>query len=128
MNGIYINCRAYPFITWILSGAKLYETRTRNTLRALVGQRVALIETGTGRAPTVRGYATITGAERVEYSDTQARKAARILGTTYDILPGRAKIFYRLTDVQLCAPYPVPADRVNHGRAWTTYTTTETEG
>lgn len=127
MNGIYINCRLYPFIAWILSGAKLYETRTRNTLRALVGQRVALIETGTGHTPTVKGYATITGAERVEYSNTQARKAARILETSYDIRPDRAKIFYRLADVQPCTPYPVPSDRVNHGRAWTTYTTPETE-
>lgn len=122
MNGMYINCRAWPFIAWILSGAKLYETRTRNTLRALVGQRVALIETGTGHTPTVRGYATIASAERVEYSDTEARKAARILGTSYDIRPDGAKVFYLLADVQPCTPYPVPADRVNHGRAWTTYT------
>lgn len=122
MNGIYINCRLYPFIAWILSGWKPYETRTRNTLRALVCQRVALIETGTGRTPTVRGYATIASAERVEYSDTEARKAARILDTTYDIRPDGAKIFYLLTDVTPCKPYPVPADRVNHGRARTTYT------
>lgn len=122
MSGIYINCRVYPFIAWILSGVKLYETRTRNTLRALIGQRVALIETGTGHAPTVRGYATIASAERIEHSDTEARKAARILGTSYDIRPGGAKVFYKLEDVQPCTPYPVPADRVNHGRSWTTYT------
>lgn len=26
--GVYINCKLYPFIVWILSGWKLFETRT----------------------------------------------------------------------------------------------------
>ena len=121
MTGIYINCRALPFVALILAGLKPWETRTRNMLGALCGQRVALIETGRGPA-MVRGYATITRAERISYNDTSARRAAQILGTSYDIQPEGAKWFYRLENVEKCQPYPVPANRINHGRAWTEFT------
>ena len=124
MPGIYINCSILPFITWILAGRKRYETRTRNMLRALVGQRVALIETGNGPA-MVRGYATICAPEYVPYDHVQARQRAKILGTPYDIPEGGRKVFYYLTDIKKCTPYPVPADRINHGRAWTEFTTTK---
>ena len=119
--GIYINCVSFPFIAWILSGAKLYETRTRNTLRTLIGQRVFLIATGKG-APMITGSAIITGAELVPYSDRRKRARAKITGTTYDVKPGGAKWFYKLEDVQpMTAPIPVPAQRENHGRAWTSW-------
>lgn len=119
--GIYVNCARFPFIVWILSGLKPYETRTRNTLRALISQRVFLIETGNGR-PMITGSAIITGAELVPYADRRKRNRAQITGTPYDVKPGGAKWFYRLADVQpLPAPIPLPATRENHGRSWTAW-------
>lgn len=120
MYGIYINCSRAPFVSLILARVKSYETRPRDMLRALIGERVAIIETGRGPA-TIKGYATITRAETVGYSNARARKAAQIIGTPYDVRPGGKKVFYSLTDVEAVAPYPVPADHVNHGRSYTEF-------
>lgn len=121
MYGIYINCSHAQFIDWILSSAKPYETRKRNTLRNLIGKRIALIETGKGPA-MIRGFATISGVERISFDNIDARKSARIFRTAYDIQPDGAKWFFKLSDVQKVDPFPAPADRVNHGRAWTEFT------
>ena len=119
--GIYINCRRAQFVEWILSRAKPYETRARDMLGQLVGQRVFLIETGHGE-PRVKGAATITRAQKIPYSDTVMRARAKINGTPYDIQPGGAKWFYELSDVERFQdPFPVPAARENHGRSWTAW-------
>ena len=120
MYGVYINCRQQRFVDWILSGAKQDETRTRDVLRALVGQRVWLIETGRG-APVVRGSALVESSRRVPYADEAARRAAGIHGTPYDIPRGGEKVFYHLVDVRPVAHFPVPAARVNHGRSYTEF-------
>ena len=126
MYGVYINCDGPEFIDLILSRRKLYETRGRNMLQRLLGHRVALIETRRGRRPLVRGYATIASAELVpddgSLSATVHRMQAAIYRTPYDIPPGGKKWFYLLKDVTRCAPYPVPAEHENHGRAWTVWT------
>lgn len=118
MFGIYINCANAPFVGAILAHRKTDETRTRDVFRAILGERIALIETGTGPAPMVRGYATLTSARRVSFDDVDARRTAAILGTPYDITPGGTKIFYHLDAVRACIPYPVPADRISHGRSY----------
>jgi len=120
MYGIYINCRKYPFIRWILSGRKISETRACDVLRNLVGKRVYLIETGRG-VPMVRGIATITESARIPFSDVSARRSACIIGTDYDIQQGGEKVFYRLRDVKPVRPFPVPSSRVNHGRSFTEF-------
>ena len=121
MNGIYINCQDLPFIAWILAGLKRDETRTRDMLRAIIGQRVALIETGTCPVPMIRGYATIGTPRRVSFDDIDARRAAQILGTPYDIKPGSAKVFYPLLHVRPCKPHPLPTEHTNHGRSYTEF-------
>lgn len=121
MYGVYINCKRFQFVSRILSGDKLHETRSRNMLKPLVGQSVYLIETGTGSVPLVRGIARIASAVSVPFSDVAARRSACIYGTPYDIAPGRSKWFYRLVDVRTVTPFPVPADRINHGRAYTEF-------
>lgn len=118
---VYINCRLIPFLDLILSGMKAYETRSRDMLRSLVGQRVYLIETGTGPVPMVRASAVIASSRVVSFSDVAARQAACIAGTPYDIRPDGTKVFYRLEDVQPVAPFPVPACRINHGRSYTEF-------
>lgn len=121
MYAVYINCRLIPFLDLILSGMKAYETRSRDMLRSLVGQRVYLVETGTGPVPMVRASAVIASARSVPFSDVVARRSACIAGTSYDIKPGGTKVFYRLMDVQPVAPFPVPACRINHGRSYTEF-------
>lgn len=122
MYGIYINCKEYPFIDWIISGSKLYETRTKDTLSKLVGKRVFLIETGKHSVPVVRAVAKIAWSDRCSYSDVIARKQARIKDTKYDIKPGSEKVFYFLMSVHpVYNPFPVPASRVNHGRSYTEF-------
>ena len=56
---VFINCRRHPFVEQILSRRKPFETRTRNTLRRFLGERILLAETGRG-APLVRGSAVVT--------------------------------------------------------------------
>ena len=119
MYGIYFNCKHDPFIALILLRLKRDETRTRNTFRAIIGERVALIESGkNGRPAIIRGYATIGTPRRVSYDNTRARKSARILGTQYDIKPGSTKIFYPMINPRSCKPYVLPADHTNHGRSY----------
>ena len=118
--GFYINTSRAPFVVQIFSGAKLYETRTRNMLRSLIGKTVCIIETGHGH-PIIVGRATISGAELVPYSDSAKRRQARIIGTPYDIKPDGAKWFYKLDNVERLTPSPLPVTRENHGRSWTAW-------
>ena len=59
---LFINCLRERFVDWIIGGLKLYETRTRNTLKKLLdtylGERILIAETGRGD-PLVRCSAVI---------------------------------------------------------------------
>ena len=120
MFGIYINCRSVPFVDMILSGEKVFETRSRDMLRPLVGRMVYLIETGKG-VPMVKGTARIDYSFPVTRFFKRLRQDACIVGTAYDVKPGQMKIFYRLSDVRPVQPFPVPANKVNHGRSYTEF-------
>lgn len=121
---VFINCRRHPFLDQIISGRKSFETRTRDMLRSLVGQRVLLAETGRGR-PVVRCSALI------EYSCVARSRAAWETvrnaccipeGSVYDWQPDtKIKHLYWITDV---VPVPVPftpPEGVRHGRVWMEY-------
>lgn len=120
---VFINCSKYPFIAWIMATLKLYETRTRNTLKQLVGQTVYLAETGRGK-PVVKCLVTITAVEvirtRTQYNSL--RKLARIVrGSDYDWKrETKVKYFYKLENVQ---PVPefIPPEGIRHGRVWMEY-------
>lgn len=118
--GFYINTARAPFTAQIFSGAKLYETRTRNMLRSLIGKTVHIIETGRGK-PMIVGRATISGAELVPYSNQEKRHQAQIIGTSYDIKPDGAKWFYKLDNVERLTPSTLPVTRENHGRSWASW-------
>lgn len=122
---VFINCRVAPFIDLIMRMLKLYETRTRDTLRSVVGQRVLLAETGRGRRPLVRCSAVIGQPVIVRSrSDWRRfRKACRIApGSTYDWQPGtNVKYLYPLLDVVPLDPFTPPED-TRHGRVWMEYT------
>lgn len=104
MKGVNINCKGQDFVEEILSHLKTIETRNRDTLKSLVGQRIGLIRTGCGKA-MLMGYATISG--KVIYDSTEAFRADyqkhRVRpGSTYDIRD--RKYGYILTNVVRCEP------------------------
>ena len=116
---VFINCARFPFIDWILSGRKIYETRTRDTLRRFIGQTVYLAETGRG-APVVRAMATIESVlivrSRREYN--QLRKSTAVpSGSSYDWTDDtKKKCLYKLVNVVPVSPF-VPSGQ-RHGRVW----------
>lgn len=119
--GIYINCKDIPFVDLILLGMKPYETRTRNTLKKLIGHTVYIIETGTSSVPVVKGIATIKRVFKMDYNSEAFRYSACIEDTPYDIKPNGTKFFYHLTNVKKIEPFKVPDNRINHGRSYTEF-------
>ena len=120
---VFINCNLYPFIAWILSGKKQYETRNRNTLKNLVGMTVYLAETGRNHRPIVKAKATITEVltirTRTEYNSFRSRTQIK-KGSVFD-WNGKTKVkyLYKLSNVQ-----PVPEfmpEGIRHGRTWMEY-------
>lgn len=119
MKAIYINCKEKDYLKLIFDGQKLWETRSKRMLASLLGEVVALIRTGCDE-PMVVGYATVT-EERYVKPDSVLWASAALDGQTRyrSSRPDGGKWFYRLRQVVPCKPYPVPTDRINHGRAWT---------
>ena len=98
--GININDKRSPWTDLILSGQKTIETRASKSLHPYVGKRVALIQTGKGKAKIV-GLATI--GEPIHYDTIEAFRADvnkhRVNPDTgYDI--ETTKYGYPLKDVQ----------------------------
>lgn len=121
---IFINCDASPFLDDIISLRKPWETRTRNTLRALIGQRVLLAETGRKHRPLVRCSAVL-GEPLVIYSWEEWEKYRSSCcipaGSRYDWQPTtKAKYLYPLYDVTSCSPF-TPPEGVRHGYVWMEY-------
>ena len=117
---VFINCSVFPFVYAIMCGLKLYETRTKNTLKSLVGKRVLIAETGHGK-PVVKCFATIESVICIDNYKTwtQYRKNCCIkYRSCYDWKHGtKRKYLYLLTDVQ---PVPefIPPEDIRHGRTW----------
>ena len=61
MYGIYVNENGCtPYAELIVKGIKTIETRSRDMLKPLVGERVAIVRTHRNKKPMVIGYATIS--------------------------------------------------------------------
>lgn len=120
---LFINCALFPFVEWIISGAKLYETRARNTLKRLVGQPVYIAETGHGE-PVIKCLATISGVEviRTRFDFEKLRDLAMIApGCKYDWADGTTvKYFYKIENV-FPVPNFIPPEGTRHGRTWMEY-------
>lgn len=121
---VFINCSGYDFITDIITGKKLYETRTKNTLQGLIGKRVFLCETGKGKR-LVRCAATIKEVVTIKDKDTwnMYRDCLSIKpGTEYDWKDDtKVKYLYRLTEVvKLPVPFE-PGKGKMHGRSFMEY-------
>lgn len=110
-KGVNINDKRQAFTDQILSLSKDIETRNSNSLRSLIGKRVALIKTGCGKAHIV-GLATITGVKVYKSLREFRKDYHRHLvgpGSKYDIRPDGVKYGYILEDVERCDPIPVMA-------------------
>lgn len=117
MYGIFINDHSFPYTQEILLQHKTIETRTRNTLKKLIGKRVAIIRTGKGK-PQIVGYVTIAKAAfcPADLFDSFRNKTLIPCGDPYDSKAG--KWFYYLENAEKCTPYPIPENAVRHGRVW----------
>lgn len=118
---VFINCSQFPFIDWILSGLKVYETRNRNTLKQFIGKQVFLCETGR-KQKVVKCKATIKAVVKVEslrYYEKFRSECCVKPGTTYDFT-GKTKYLYLLTDI---VPIPefIPEEGKRHGFTWMEY-------
>ena len=122
---IFINCKSAPFVDDIIHGRKTYETRTRNTLGRLIGERVLLAETGNG-IPFVKCSAVIDKVVTVhnkELWDYMRKYLHSVpVGNEYDWKPEtKIKWLYHLTDVHPVDPFRLPSSAVRHGRVWAEY-------
>lgn len=120
---LFINCNLFPFISWIMAGLKLYETRNRNTLKSIIGKRVYIAETGKNRRPVIRCIASIGNPIVIDSmkdfnryrSQTKIKK-----GSCFDFIPGRKKYLYPVSNVVKVNPFPLPDNAVYHGRIYAT--------
>lgn len=117
---LFINCHSVPFVDSIIQLSKLFETRTRNTLKNLVGKRVYIAETGRGK-PVCRCTAIIGQPIRTEFREewNQYRNQLGIPeGSAYDCADTtKVKYLYPLFDVRACVPFS-PEEGKRHGRVW----------
>jgi len=131
MIGIYIaNNRMTRYADLCARGYKRDETRNRDTLGKLVGQRVEIIRTGTKLGggkykPEIIGCVTITGKRfctREEFRTMENYNRHLIPpGSLYDCT-GKGKWCYSLGDPVLYdEPKPLPENRIMHGRVWCEY-------
>ena len=120
---VFINCSDVPYVDKILSGEKLYETRSRNTLGQLVGKRVMIAETGHGK-PVVRCTARIGTSHKITNPnvydlfrpDTCVPEGSKH-DWTHDT---KSKWFYLLKNVSPVTPF-IPKEGPRHGRIWMEY-------
>lgn len=103
----------------IVRGYKPWETRTKNMLSQLIGERVAVVRTRRGKTPTVIGYVTVRDSRHFngKYLDENRDKTLIPKGSKYDV-NGWAKWVYILEDPEPCEPYPLPENAIRHGRSW----------
>lgn len=123
MYGIFVNENGkVPYARAIVQGYKPIETRSRNMLKQLVGERVAIIRTKRGKKPTIVGYARIKEAvfhakEQMDY----IRNLTLIpVGSKYDST-SRGKWCYVMAEAEECEPYELPQNAVRHGRSYTEF-------
>ena len=124
MKAMFVNEDGVPYAQLIVTGKKLIETRTKNMLLPLVGERVAIVSTHKGKKPMVVGYANVQNYSfcPITLLECWRRETMIPKGSTYDNLGKRngkqGKWFYELYKAEPCKPYPLPTSAVRHGRSW----------
>ena len=122
MKAMFVNQLSHQGVKYadaIADGIKPVETRSRNMLQALVGERVAIVRTMRGKAPTVMGYVTVCSATFKPWEWMDANRDLTLIpsGSKYDCT-GRGEWCYFLRDAERCDPFPLPPSAIRHGRSW----------
>lgn len=117
LSAIYVHqTRAIPYADAIVKGYKTIETRTRNTLKRFVGQRVLIIRTVSGRWPEVVGSVRIvSGTHRSQaWLEEQRNQTLIPPGSKYDS-GVQGKWCYGLADpIRYAVPVPLSNFRITH--------------
>lgn len=118
---LFINCSSVPFVQLIMNRTKVYETRSRNMLRSLVGKRVMIAATGKGK-PLVMCSAMICNSFPVQshYEWEMFRDYTCVpVGSVYDWTDKtKVKWLYELSDIRPVRFPFHPEDGKRHGRVW----------
>lgn len=118
-----INSASAPFMADIGDLLKRLETRSRNMLRSLVGQRVILAETRQGGylamyTVVIRSARPVRSRE--EWDDLRPLHRVPV-GNPFDWQEGdRVRWVYELSGLRRLQPFLVPEGR-RHGRTWMEY-------
>lgn len=124
MKAMFINENTVPYALLITGGKKSIETRTKNMLLPLVGERVAIVSTKHGCKPLVVGYVNVDDYCfcPVNLLNMWRKETMIPVGDVYDNLGKRdgvrGKWFYMLSNAEACAPYILPETAIRHGRSW----------
>ena len=118
---VWINSSSAPFMDDIGALLKRLETRNRNMLGFLVGQRVILAESKNGQR--LARYSVVIRSARQVFSRKEwdaLRPLHRVpVGNQYDWKPGtKVKYLYELSDLRRIRPFRVP-EGVPRGRTGT---------
>lgn len=120
---VFINCKEIPFVDLIMQGKKIFETRNRNTLGALVGRRVLIAETGHGK-PIVRCSAEFynpTVVHEKQWWEWFRESTCVTNGSKHDWNDNtKCKWLYPIGYVEPVYPFVVPEGK-RHGRVWMEY-------
>ena len=120
MIGIFVNSDGpVKYAREIVNKRKPIETRSRNTLKRLIGQTVQIIETGKGKRPMIIGQAKISKAVFVAAADFDKYRELTLIpaGGPFDC-KGKGKWFYYLENAKPCKPYAMPENAIRHGYTW----------
>jgi len=102
----------------IVEARKIIETRNRNTLKNLVGERVAIVRTRHGK-PMIIGYVDIVSVsfcDEERFPEYFTQHFVPYFSKYY--VKSKGKYFYHLANAEKCIPYPLPENAVRHGRVW----------
>lgn len=106
MFAVYVNNPGcIPYADAIVGGYKPIETRTRDMLGKLVGERVAIIRTGRHRPAEIVGYVTITAKSYHTAAELEDMRDLTLIppGSMFDCT-GKGKWCYHLSDPESCDP------------------------
>lgn len=121
---VWVNSSSAPFLDDICARLKPLETRSRNMLGSLVGQRVTLAESAHHRR-LARCTAVIRSVHAVYTREEwdALRPLHRVpVGNMYDWKPGtRVKYLYELTDLRRLRPFRI-MEYIPHGRSFAEFT------
>lgn len=121
MYGIFVHEKPHgvPYAAALVNGYKKAESRSKDMLSALVGERVAVIRTAKGNAPEVVGYVTITRKSFHNVADFRRLYLYHLVpsGSDFDA-HGKGKWLYWVDDPEPCEHYVLPSSAVRHGRSW----------